>query len=988
MINLEPIPKKIQQRMFQKMKALRNHNTSGPNTSNNSNELTFDDMATRTTYIKMVSNQNNPVTLMGGKLKGDGNMYAGYDAYSPRSYGAEKYVGSLVQNTELFASQPLLQGQSMLNGASAFYEEPANRTTVNQNSRPMPGIKSIDVTFKGGVKSLREATISWVCWDFGELDELMPHFLATGKTVLLEWGWVYGSKNTASIPKLIGANDKILSNAFEDYKDIIIGGQGDFDIMVGVVKNFEFTNRADGGFDCQTVLLSTGVSVLDNAMPNITTIDKTVDLDLNPKESEQEVQKKISKATKFFGGGDNNAGEAPEIITLNTNVTLKLFVDKIDKYIGKQLIDLTSFDKNRARFKEGNITKRIIFQPEDFIAVGGDGNQNWTNGYLDNAWVRWGWFEDNVLNKFLGMTNGNGDDITTFKSTEKVLTRGGFSSGKEQSVRIRNHPDLETTDINNHILPGQFYVATPVKDESGTVKLEGDSKYIQLLAKIVNENFTPFSTTGVINRVDDIDTMDALTFEQQRALYENEVNRAREQDGTRKATTPSEQPKPGRFGFLRNMLINTKVIKQAFGSEGAFNAETINITEALESMFYLINQDLNFWSLQTSVDSENTSRVKIVDDSTTAIEFDKINRDLGMSSLATKTDKNDIIIGNEGIFYFPVWRVDSFVKSQNMTLKISNAQQMTAMYGANMNVTKNIQNPGSTQVDKGATLAGGFFNGSEDKSKQGIDIRFRNEITNPKKDGDSDTVNKFIVDNVDELEKAYEDKLEDLNVEILTRAKTEIDDESGYDPAVAPPLPRNFTNDEKLAIIKEAENSEGGLFRSEFGYGSKLIVDLLNKKFDETGRIKSAYLGSISDLTTNHGQSKQSDTPVLIPFDLDLDIDGTGGIYPGNSFHSTYVPSRYQKYSVFQAFDISHKVDSSGWTTTIGGKMRSTANLILETESRDQKIAKQIDNFRDQLKKSTTDASKAKAKQIETRKKEESSIKAATSQGIITTPQE
>ena len=74
------------------------------------------------------------------------------------------------------------------------------------------------------------------------------------------------------------------------------------------------------------------------------------------------------------------------------------------------------------------------------------------------------------------------------------------------------------------------------------------------------------------------------------------------------------------------MLINTKVIKQAFASEGEFNAETINITEALESMFYLINQDLNFWSLQTSVDSENTSRVKIVDDSTTAIEFDKKNQ--------------------------------------------------------------------------------------------------------------------------------------------------------------------------------------------------------------------------------------------------------------------------------------------------------------------------------------------------------------------------
>ena len=52
-------------------------------------------------------------------------------------------------------------------------------------------------------------------------------------------------------------------------------------------------------------------------------------------------------------------------------------------------------------------------------------------------------------------------------------------------------------------------------------------------------------------------------------------------------------PKPGRFGFLRNMLVNTKVIKDAFGSEGAFTAESMNITEALETMFYLLNNYSN-----------------------------------------------------------------------------------------------------------------------------------------------------------------------------------------------------------------------------------------------------------------------------------------------------------------------------------------------------------------------------------------------------------
>ena len=46
-----------------------------------------------------------------------------------------------------------------------------------------------------------------------------------------------------------------------------------------------------------------------------------------------------------------------------------------------------------------------------------------------------------------------------------------------------------------------------------------------------------------------------------------------------------------------------------------------------------------------------------------------------------------------------------------------------------------------------------------------------------------------------------------------------------------------------------------------------------------------------------------SHTPLLIPLELELEVDGIGGIYPGNSFHSTYVPSKYQKNTVFQIFD-------------------------------------------------------------------------------------
>ena len=97
-------------------------------------------------------------------------------------------------------------------------------------------------------------------------------------------------------------------------------------------------------------------------------------------------------------------------------------------------------------------------------------------------------------------------------------------------------------------------------------------------------------------------------------------------------------------------------------------------------------------------------------------------------------------------------------------------------------------------------------------------------------------------------------------------------------------------------------------------------------------------------LTTQHGTSKQVNTPLLIPLELELDIDGIGGIYPGNSYHSTYVPSRYQKNTVFQCFDVNHRLDSSGWTVTLAGKMRATLNSVLDMGVNDkQKI--QLDNY-------------------------------------------
>ena len=64
---LEPIDEAIQLRLFQKMRVLAREENS-PNQTVDVDGLTFDKMATRSTFIRMTSGLDNPVVLMGGEL--------------------------------------------------------------------------------------------------------------------------------------------------------------------------------------------------------------------------------------------------------------------------------------------------------------------------------------------------------------------------------------------------------------------------------------------------------------------------------------------------------------------------------------------------------------------------------------------------------------------------------------------------------------------------------------------------------------------------------------------------------------------------------------------------------------------------------------------------------------------------------------------------------------------------------------------------------
>ena len=49
---------------------------------------------------------------------------------------------------------------------------------------------------------------------------------------------------------------------YENYQRKVVENNGDFDLMAGIIKNFQYTTREDGAFDCTTTLTSIGINLI------------------------------------------------------------------------------------------------------------------------------------------------------------------------------------------------------------------------------------------------------------------------------------------------------------------------------------------------------------------------------------------------------------------------------------------------------------------------------------------------------------------------------------------------------------------------------------------------------------------------------------------------------------------------------------------------------------------------------------------------------
>lgn len=148
-----------------------------------------------------------------------------------------------------------------------------NDTEINNYGyRPMPGITNVTVETQGTLGSIRGATINFKVWDKDQLDIMDALYFKLGFSMFLEWGHTYFYHSSRESPN-INPNDIYSTEDFsidpfasglnkeEIFYQIsknVRESEGNYDAMLGLVTNFNFTYNEAGGFDCTLKILALG----------------------------------------------------------------------------------------------------------------------------------------------------------------------------------------------------------------------------------------------------------------------------------------------------------------------------------------------------------------------------------------------------------------------------------------------------------------------------------------------------------------------------------------------------------------------------------------------------------------------------------------------------------------------------------------------------------------------------------------------------------
>tara|TARA_Y100000310_G_scaffold286480_1_gene310652 strand:- start:410 stop:3298 length:2889 start_codon:yes stop_codon:yes gene_type:complete len=913
MIQLSPIDPLVQQTLIRKERILGNKSDSSIFDSRNEQEYLENKgpvaLALRTTFTRMTSlSGKEPVIIHGGELI-DGDLRSGLKTLDKRTGGVRSTRGDLVGSIY-----------------GPIQDQNTGKQTKNKYYRPIPGLKSVDVQYKGGMKALREGNISWTCWNFEDLERLTPYFLWHGKNILIEWGWSFAKAKLR--PRLFDLN-KISKITFDtDLVTHIRNQAGNYDAMIGTVTNYEYTSRSDGGFDCTTKIIARGVNMFRNTMPPINS--------------------KATVSTKI--GHSNLVAKNPEVQKIEQQISFKSYIASLKEqlqWIHSHYSKHAEKEGKASGFRnlEGKVVGRklgIVYEEETGIG----------------PYCTLGFLEDNIISRFVGFVSGN-RTLFEFRSIEPNYddrnSNSKINSVRWEGVQIANHKNLHTAhpnawsddDPNALVIPGQFPL---------------DETHID--PTVTTYQVTKYSERDGTARGTETKTYTSIT---ENPNVKKMLRLKQLSDELPPFVVPNSE---GNRGYVRNLLLHYKLIQNAFE-----DANTLDV--AMNNLFTNINTHYSsFWDFTLS-SSEDGKRMKIIDRRITkkpAEDYIK-TKNSKMKEYKLPWDTVQSKYNYDGMYIFPVWEASSLVRSQNFTAKLPDKMALGALYGSgatykNDGESDNEKDFSVTELggDKDAQIFARLFNPNYDSKNESYRDRISGEISiafkNNREFGNltADENKSLSVGGVGTFLQT--DIVGVPSVVPLATGKTP-EGNRGHTINIVPALKVEAALEKKKKsddIAVEVSEEEPGVWAWVVGKLTGKVVEPIPAVVTETvpENIKLSNEAGTSNLRWygEHGDLKRevqkdmfnkikdddagihSTTDPLLNIELELDIDGTGGIFPGNVFHSSYLPKKIRKSTVYQAMDVSHRVDSSFWSTTIRGQMRYAGDGALKLE---EKLKKELE---------------------------------------------
>jgi hypothetical protein len=156
------------------------------------------------------------------------------------------------------------------NGSTNFSSTERGRysRTENLGVRPEPGITSFNITHKGRYGAVRAAEVGFTVWSREDLDAVQDLYLRPGMSLIVEWGNSIYVDNEGSIEEMSlpdGFDSFFFDNKTSKIIDIInkhrIKTDYNYDGFIGLVSNFSWNFREDGGYDCTVSIISRGAII-------------------------------------------------------------------------------------------------------------------------------------------------------------------------------------------------------------------------------------------------------------------------------------------------------------------------------------------------------------------------------------------------------------------------------------------------------------------------------------------------------------------------------------------------------------------------------------------------------------------------------------------------------------------------------------------------------------------------------------------------------